>query len=45
MSQVPVGEGIGAILEPDNNCMKLTQSAYTWMVNIIVYDKVSNDET
>ena len=37
VAQVPIGEGVGAILQPHDDCMELTYGANAGMVDVIVH--------
>jgi hypothetical protein len=45
MAQVTVGEGVGAVLEPDNDGVQLADGPDSRMVDIIVYHVVGDHQT
>lgn len=45
VTEVAVGEGVGAVLEPDDNGVELTQGADSWMMDVEVDDHVGDAET
>jgi len=42
MAEIAVGKCIGAVLEPDNDRVELTERPNAWMMNIVVDDKVGD---
>lgn len=45
VAEVSICQGIGTILEPDDNRMKLTHRSDTWVMNVEVDNNIRYNET